>query len=125
MSFFRGLGFASFILFFTCLSFAHKPVIVESHKIALKITELEKLPPPYAAYMWALANEAGYQSLKLKEVAKDYPVLAYKAAFTKMLALVKPNQASLALAWNDPKEFNEKENKTNRTCVRYRDKDFL
>lgn len=84
---------------------ASKQTIVSAHMISLKITELEKMAPPYAAFMWALANEAGYQSLK----NSNHPDLSYAAAFSRVLAHVKPAQAKLAEDWIDSRKLSATE----------------
>lgn len=84
---------------------ATKQTIVTMHMNSLKITELEKMAPPYAAFMWALANEAGYQSLK----NSNHPDLSYGAAFSRVLAHIKPSQATLAEGWIDLSKLSETE----------------
>ena len=84
---------------------ATKQTIVTMHMNSLKITELEKMAPPYAAFMWALANEAGYQSLK----NSNHPDLSYGAAFSRVLAHIKPSQATLAEGWIDLSKLSDTE----------------
>ncbi len=84
---------------------ATKQTIVQMHFNSLKITELEKIAPPYAAFMWALANEAGYQSLK----KTNHPDLSYGAAFSRVLAQIKPAQADLAEGWIDALKLSASE----------------
>ncbi len=84
---------------------ASKQAIIESHMTSLKITELEKMAPPYAAFMWAMANDAGFQSLK----NSNHPELSYRAAFTRVLSLVKPSQAELSEAWLKKQSLNSTE----------------
>lgn len=84
---------------------ATKQMIVTMHMNSLKITELEKIAPPYAAFMWALANEAGYQSLK----NSMHPDLAYGAAFSRILMHIKPSQTQLAEGWLDLKKLSASE----------------
>ena len=84
---------------------ATKQTIVTMHMNSLKITELEKMAPPYAAFMWALANEAGYQSLK----NSNHPDLSYGAAFSRVLAQIKPSQATLAEGWIDLSKLSSSE----------------
>ena len=55
--------------------------------------------------MWALANEAGYQSLK----NSNHPDLSYGAAFSRVLAHIKPSQTQVAEGWLDLKKLSATE----------------
>lgn len=103
----RAAMLASAVVLFASVNVfgATKQTIVSMHINSLKITELEKIAPPYAAFMWALANEAGYQSLK----NSNHPDLSYGAAYSRVLAHIKPSQTQLAEGWLDLKKLSASE----------------
>ncbi|MBN8539114.1 MAG: vanadium-dependent haloperoxidase [Deltaproteobacteria bacterium] len=103
----RAAMFAVAVVQFASLNVfgATKQTVVTMHTNSLKITELEKIAPPYAAFMWALANEAGYQSLK----NSNHPDLSYGAAFSRVLAQIKPSQTQVAEGWLDLNKLSASE----------------
>lgn len=89
----------SFILLLLTISSASfastSQTIVNSYRAGLEVTRLERMAPPYAAMMWAIANQA---ALKASEGVENRD-LSYRAAFSRVLAKIKPGQASTAEGW--------------------------
>lgn len=74
---------------------ASKQAIVEMHERSLRAIEADRTAPPYASFLWAMANDAAFDAIQ----ASSHPELSYRVAFARTVELIKPQQAHLVSDW--------------------------
>ena len=97
------LRFIAFILSFSSGAVGawatSKQAIVEMHRRSLRVIAADRTAPPYAAMVWAVANNAAFEAAR----GSNHPELSYSVAFAEAVSAIKPQQRQLMVDWVAPR----------------------